>query len=249
LIRLVTHPLTVQQIRGSTGMQNLQNNEEWKAIQEKYKGDKEKLAAEQMRLYKELGINPFASCLPLIIQFPIIIGLYQAIIQAMSNTPLDMLRLVRHAWPGVLNISSLIPLNNNFLWMNLGSPERLIIPGLSFGIPVLAILVMVSTYLQSKLMTPASSNPKDQTAQMTNMMNLYMPLFMGYLAWTLASGLSLYFVVSNVFGILQYALLGKANWKNLLPGKKKEVQEEVKPTKRGKNESRKNNARSNRANS
>jgi YidC/Oxa1 family membrane protein insertase len=250
LIRLITHPLTVQQIRGSTGMQNLQNNEEWKEIQEKYKGDKEKLAAEQMRLYKELGINPFASCLPLVIQFPIIIGLYQAIIQAMSNTPLDMLRLVRHVWPSVLNISSLIPLNNNFLWMNLGNPERLIIPGLSFGIPVLAILVMISTYLQSKLMTPPSANPKDQTAQMTGMMNLYMPLFMGYLAWTLASGLSLYFVISNVFGILQYALLGKADWRNLLPGKKPAPQVEVKPTnKRGKNESRKNNARSNRANS
>jgi YidC/Oxa1 family membrane protein insertase len=94
---------------------------------------------------------------------------------------------------------------------------------------------------------PSTTGAKDQTAQMTGMMNLYMPIFMGWLAWTLASGLSLYFVVSNVIGILQYAILGKANWRNLLPGKKVEVLD-AKPT-RGKNESRKNNARSNRANS
>jgi len=55
---------------------------------------------------------------------------------------------------------------------------------------------------------------------MTNMMNIYMPLLMGYLAYTLSSGLALYFVVSNIIGILQYAMLGKVNWKNLLPGQK-----------------------------
>lgn len=248
LIRLVTHPLTAQQMKGTQGMQDLQKNEKWIEAQKKYKDDKEKLAQVQMQLYKELGINPFASCLPLLIQFPIIIGLYQAIIQSMANTPLDLLRLVRHIWPSFLDASTLIPLNNNFLWMNLGQPERLVIPGLGFGIPVLAILVMVTTYLQSKLMTPPTAGGNDQAAQMTGIMNLYMPLFMGYLAWTLASGLALYFVVSNVFGILQYALLGKANFRNLLPGKKPAPAPEVKPN-RGKNESRKNNTGSNRANS
>jgi YidC/Oxa1 family membrane protein insertase len=268
LIRLVTHPLTVQQMKGTMGMQQLQKNPQWLEAQEKYKGEKEKLAQEQMRLYKELGINPFASCLPLLIQFPIIIGLYQAIIQSMSNTPMDMLRLVRHIWPGFLDVSTLIPLNNHFLWMDLGQPERLYLPGLDFGIPVLAVLVVVSTYIQSKLISPPPANPKDQSAQMMGMMNIYMPIFMGWLAFTLASGLSLYFVVSNVFGILQYALLGKANWKNILPSFKKapaaplgltagaaaevsnpnDASQEVK-TKRGKNESRKNNTRSNRANS
>jgi YidC/Oxa1 family membrane protein insertase len=51
-------------------------------------------------------------------------------------------------------------------------------------------------------------------------MNLYMPLLMGYLALTFASGLSLYFVASNLVSIIQYAAMGKANWRNLLPGKK-----------------------------
>jgi YidC/Oxa1 family membrane protein insertase len=157
-----------------------------------------------------------------------------------------MLKLVRHVYPGFLNINQLIPLNNIFLWMNLGQPERANIFGLM--VPVLAILVVITTYLQSKLLTPPSANPKDQSAQMTGMMNLYMPIFMGWLAWTLASGLSLYFVVSNVFSILQYAALGKANWKSLMPGYKPPALPDAK-TNRGKNESRKNNARSNRANS
>jgi YidC/Oxa1 family membrane protein insertase len=247
LIRLITHPLMVQQIKGTQGMQDLQKNPKYLEMQEKYKNDKEKLASEQMALYKELGINPFASCLPMLIQFPIIIGLYQAIIQAMANTPLDLLRLVRHVYPGFLNASAVVPLNNHFLWMNLGQPERVYIFGV--GIPILAILVVITTYMQSKLLTPPSANPKDQSAQMTGMMNLYMPLFMGWLAWTLASGLSLYFVVSNVFGILQYALLGKANWKSLLPGYKQPGPPPETKTNRGKNESKKNNARSNRANS
>jgi YidC/Oxa1 family membrane protein insertase len=260
VIRLITHPLMVQQIKGTQGMQKLQENEKWKEIQEKYKNDKEKLAQEQMALYKELGINPFGSCLPMLIQFPIIIGLYQVIIQAMANSPLDLLKLVRHVYPTFtfLDPSKLVPLNNHFLWMNLGQPER--VPVFGIGIPVLAILVVITTYLQSRLLTPPTSNPKDQSAQMTGMMNLYMPIFMGWLAYTLASGLSLYFVISNLFGIMQYALLGKANWRSLLPGYKpasSSSSSEVKPNRvkvesrksNGKNESRKNNARSNRANS
>jgi YidC/Oxa1 family membrane protein insertase len=104
--------------------------------------------------------------------------------------------------------------------MDLGQPERLNLPFLPFGIPILAIIVVVTTYVQSKLMTPPSTSPNDQSSQMMNMMNLYMPFLMGYLALTLASGLALYFVASNLIGILQYALLGKLNWSNLLPSRK-----------------------------
>jgi YidC/Oxa1 family membrane protein insertase len=49
-----------------------------------------------------------------------------------------------------------------------------------------------------------------------------MPFLMGYLAWSLASGLALYFLVSNVIGVLQYAMMGKVNWRNLIPYKKLE---------------------------
>jgi len=66
-------------------------------------------------------------------------------------------------------------------------------------------------------MTPASTNPKDQSAGMMKAMNLYMPFLMGWLALTLSSGLAVYFVTSNVIGIVQYILMGKANWRALIP--------------------------------
>jgi YidC/Oxa1 family membrane protein insertase len=96
--------------------------------------------------------------------------------------------------------------------MYLDQPERLYIFGI--GIPVLAIIVVITTYLQSKLMTPAGQ-PGEQGAQMTKAMNLYMPFLMGYLALTFASGLSLYFVASNLFTIGQYAAMGKLHLDNL----------------------------------
>jgi YidC/Oxa1 family membrane protein insertase len=63
---------------------------------------------------------------------------------------------------------------------------------------------------------------------MMKMMNLYMPLFMGYIAFTLASGLALYFFVSNLVGIVQYAAMGKLNFRNLLPARKTPSEEKKK---------------------
>jgi YidC/Oxa1 family membrane protein insertase len=215
LIRLITHPLTASQMKSTKAMQEMQTSKEFLEIQKKYKGEKEKLSQAQMKLYQEKGINPLGSCFPTLIQFPIIIGLYQAIIRALAITPAQLLDLSSHIYPGI-NASSLIPLNNKFLWMDLSQPERLYVAG--FGIPILAIIVVVTTYLQSKLMTPPSQ-PGDQSAQMGKMMNLYMPFLMGYLALTFASGLSLYFVASNLIGIVQYGALGRLNWRNLFPSK------------------------------
>src|SRR5512137_1564715 len=87
LIRLITYPLMTSQIKGSQAMQQFQSSKEWQDIQKKYKDDKEKLAQEQMRIYKEMSINPFASCLPTIIQIPIIFGLYQSIVRALAASP------------------------------------------------------------------------------------------------------------------------------------------------------------------
>jgi YidC/Oxa1 family membrane protein insertase len=219
LVRLITYPLTVKQMKSTQAMQEFQKSKRWQDLQKKYKDDKQKLQQEQMKLYQELGVNPLAPCLPTLIQFPIIIGLYQAIIRALAVTPIQLLSLAQHIYP-FITAAALIPLNNNFLWMDLSQPERLNLPFLPFGLPVLAIVVMVTTYLQSKLMTPPS-NPGDQGAQMAKAMNLYMPIFMGYLALTFSSGLALYFVTTNTVGIVQYAAMGKLNWRNLLPSGKK----------------------------
>src|SRR4030095_5799790 len=109
LIRLITWPLNAQQMKGAKAMQDLQNDKDWQAIQKKYAKDREKLAQEQLRVYREKGINPFGSCLPTLIQFPIIIALYQSIIRALASTPLDLLKLSRTI--SLPNVSDLIPLN------------------------------------------------------------------------------------------------------------------------------------------
>jgi YidC/Oxa1 family membrane protein insertase len=105
--------------------------------------------------------------------------------------------------------------------MDLSRPESVQVFG--FALPTLAIIVAFTTYIQSKLMTPASTNPNDQTAAMSSSMTYTMPLMLGYFALTFASALSVYFITSNVLGVLQYALQGKANWRNLLPGGNKSV--------------------------
>lgn len=220
LIRLLTHPLTVKQFKATRAMQTLQENPRYIKMQEKYKDDKEKFAQEQMKLYKELGINPLGSCLPTLIQLPLILGLYQSVTRAMAASPLELFRLEQFVYPRLINTAELLPLQNRFLWMDLGQPERLAIFGIS--IPFLAILVVATTYLQSKVIQPpTSSNSNDQGAMISKSMSIYMPVLMGFMAYSLASGLALYFLTSNIFGIIQYAALGRANWSNIFPFLKK----------------------------
>jgi len=228
IIKGITYPLTAKQIKSSKALQDLQNDKGWQEIQKKYKNDRDKLAQEQMRLYRENGISPFASCLPTLIQFPIIIGLYQSIIQTMGNAPIQLLNLVTKISPWLFNVFSfipglhdpitLIPLNSQFLWMEIGKPERLFIPGISFGIPVLAIFVVITSFLQTKLISSPSGD--GQAQQMSGIMNIYMPLLMGWFAYSFASGLAVYFVTSNLVSIVQYALLGRFDFSALFPKKK-----------------------------
>ena len=212
LVRLITYPLTARQMKSSKAMQDLQSSKKWNDIQKKYKDDKETLAQKQMEIYREMGISPFGSCLPLLIQFPIIIGLYQAIIRALAVTPIQLVNLSKHINDG----ANLIPINSSFWWMDLSQPERL--PILGVGVPILAILVVITSYIQTKMVTPAGGAADGgQGAQMTQAMSLYMPFFMGYLALTFASGLALYFVATNLATIAQYVITGQANFKNILP--------------------------------
>jgi YidC/Oxa1 family membrane protein insertase len=205
LIRLVTYPLTYQQQRATRKMTELQQSDDWKKIQDKYKNDKEKLAQEQMKLYQEAGANPFGACLPTLIQFPVLIGLYQSIQQAMAASPVQLFDLSRHIYPFLPNAASLIPIENRFLWLNLGLPDQLFI---------LPVLVAVSMYFQSKMITPPSSGDQ-QAAQMSQSMTLTMPLMFGWMSLGFPSGLSIYFIISNLIGMVQTAFTQPVNWKNV----------------------------------
>jgi YidC/Oxa1 family membrane protein insertase len=138
----------------------------------------------------------------------------------MASTPLSMLQLARTVYP-LQNVEGIIPLNSQFLWMDLGRPESIQMFG--FAVPTLAIVVALTTYIQSKLTMPASTNPNDQAAAMSSSMAITMPLMLGWFALTFASGISVYFITSNLLGIVQYAATGRANWSNLLPGGSKKA--------------------------
>ena len=213
LIKLLTYPLTARQLKSTQAMQDLQNDPAYKKMQAKYKDNKEKLAEEQMKIYKDKGISPFGSCLPTIIQFPIIIGLYQAIIRVMAATPLELVKLERIVNP-ILDVNKILPIQNRFLWMDLGQPERLFINGI--GIPVLAILVTITTLIQSRIMQPPSQG-NDQAASMSNSMTMMMPLMMGWMAFQFSAGLALYFLISNLTTMVQYVAMGRADWSRIFP--------------------------------
>ena len=208
LVRLAILPLTAQQQRSSKRMQQLQP--ELKKLQEKHKNDREKLAQEQMALYKEHGVNPFGGCFPLLIQFPILIGLYQAIIFTLAATPFQLLDLSgRFLLPG---LDKMVPLENLWLGMDLSQPPTNN-PQWALALPV---LVLVTTWAQSKLTvtpTPPQSGSDGRPSQaqaMTQSMTTIMPLMFGFFSLSFSVGLSIYFVISNVIGIIQYSLMGQS---------------------------------------
>lgn len=213
LIKLLTYPLTARQMKSTQAMQDLQNDPSYKKMQAKYKDNKEKMAEMQMKIYKEKGINPFGSCLPTIIQFPIIIGLYQAIMKVMASTPFELANLERIVYP-FLDVNKILPIQNRFLWMDLGQPERLMIGNI--GIPVLAILVTITTLIQSKIMQPPTQG-NEQSAAMSNSMMMMMPFMMGWMAYQFSAGLALYFLTSNLATVAQYAAMGRTDWSRILP--------------------------------
>ncbi|MDX1994920.1 MAG: YidC/Oxa1 family membrane protein insertase [bacterium] len=214
IIRLATSPLLIQQQRSTARMQELQPK--LRQLQEKYKNDREKLSQEQMALYREAGVNPFGGCLPLLIQLPILLALYSSIQHALGQSPFQLIDLSgRLLLPG---LDTLVPLSDTWLGMNLTLPPT----ANPVYAMVLPLLVLVTTWLQSKLTLPAppppsptkdgKPDPTDQAASMTRSMTTVMPLMFGFFSLSFSVGLGIYFVVSNTVGIVQYTLMGRARW-------------------------------------
>lgn len=216
LIRLATSPLLLQQHRSTAKMQELQPK--IRKLQEKYKNDREKLAQAQMQMYKEAGVNPLGGCLPLLVQLPIFLAMYQTIIHALANTPYQLIDLSgRILFPGLDNI---VPIQNNWAGLDLTLPPT-INPTYALVLPV---LVMVTQWVSYKVTVPEIPPNEDGTpnpmAQTTKTMANVMMVMFGLFSLSFSVGLSIYFVVSNITGMVQYTLLGKADWGKLV-GKSK----------------------------
>lgn len=207
IVRVAMTPLMLPQQRSAKKMQELQPK--LKELQKKHGKDREKLAQEQMKLYREAGVNPMGGCLPLLIQFPIWIGLYQSIIQALGHQPLQLLGLAGNIYPGLQRIWTEVPLNRFFLGMDLSmTPQE--IGGLTYLLP---ILVAFTSWLQTKMATP-SSGGDGQAASMGQSMTLMMPLMFGFFSLSFSTGLSFYFIISNIIGIVTQGFI--SGWSGLL---------------------------------
>jgi YidC/Oxa1 family membrane protein insertase len=193
VIRFILLPLTLKQLHSSKAMMSLQPK--LADIQKKYAKDKQKLAQEQMRLYKESGVNPAGCAVPMLIQFPIWIALYQAIILSLAVNPEALLNLSRYFYSWATPLATL-PLNNSFLGLNLAS-----------GNAFIAIFVGVSMWIQQKMVTPVSQDPRQ--AQQSQLMLWMMPIMFTFFSLSFPSGLALYWVISNIFSIVvQYYVTG-----------------------------------------
>jgi YidC/Oxa1 family membrane protein insertase len=207
LVRLITLPLTLKQVRQMRSMNLLQPK--MKEIQERFKGDRARVSQETMRMYKEAGVSPLGCLGPLVVQMPILIGLFRVLIQTLFTNPNDLVGLSGrlYPWLSFLPIFEAAPLNPTFLGMNLG--EALPMPGSL----ILAILVGASTWVQQKMTMMPSSDPRQQSSQ--NMMLWMMPIFLGVFSMGWPSGLPLYWIVSNLIGVsIQYFITG---WGPLFP--------------------------------
>jgi YidC/Oxa1 family membrane protein insertase len=199
IVRLVLWPLMRRQLESTKAMQSMQPKIQ--ELQKKYGKNQQKLQQEMMKLYKEAGINPMGCLWPMLIQFPIWIALYQAIMKALATTPENLLELARHLYSWQV-VTQAIPLNSHFLWLDLGGQGDLI----------LAIIVGGTMWVQQKMTTAPTVDPRQQSTN--SMMLLMMPFMFGFLVLMFPSGLALFWAASNVIGILtQYFFTG--GWGNL----------------------------------
>ncbi len=196
LIRLIILPLTMKQLHATKAMSRLQP--ELAKIQKRYANDRQKLSQEQMRLYREHGVNPLGCAVPTFIQFPIWIGLYQSIQLALAAVPEQYMTLSEHLYPGLALVHQLVPLDSRFLWLDLAAPDPYFI---------LPVLVGGTMFLQQKMATMPTTDERQQ--QMNQTMQYMMPMMFGFFTVSFASGLAIYWFVSNVFSIvIQYFVTG-----------------------------------------
>ena len=206
IMRLVLLPLMLRQTRQMKKLQSIQPRV--RSLQTKYSDkspeSRRKLSSETMKIYKEAGVNPIGCLGPFVLQLPIWIGLYRAILSVFPTTPEGLVDLSRlfYFW----NPSSAIaPFNPYFLGMDLAAFTQVAPLPLNFALPA---LVGITTWLQQKISTPAAADPRQQQ---TNQLLLWMmPIMLAVFSWNFPAGLTVYIFFSNVIGVvLQYFAGGR----------------------------------------
>ena len=205
IIRLVTLPLTLKQLRQMRAMQTLQPKV--KEVQDRHGRDRARVSQETMRIYREAGVSPIGCLGPMVVQMPILFGLFRVLVQTLFTTPDKLVGLAEKIYPvAPFSIAyAAAPMDPRFLWLNLAETDPSVV--------VIPVLVFVSTWVQQKMTIMPSTDPRQQSNQV--MMLWMMPLMIGFFSLQFPSGLSLYWIVSNVIGVaIQYFITG---WGPLFP--------------------------------
>ena len=226
VIRLLLVPVYRQQIVSQRRMQMLQP--ELKAISAKYKGDRTKISEEQMRLYRERGVNPASGCLPTLLTMVLLLPMYSVFSSGLTAP--DISSMLHVFGVQVVDVTCQAAaatggpcINTTVHWLpdittgqalDASKPEVLFrIPFLfDFGFSVLALISALLQLLQTRMMMPSSSDPQAQAQQRTFML---LPLLSLVYGSFLPAGLFIYWIVTTIFSIAQQYLI--AGWGSLFP--------------------------------
>ena len=212
LSRAVTFPLTIKQLRQTRAMGRLQPK--IAAVQKRYKNDRARISQETMKLYREEGVNPIGCLGPLVVQMPIFIALYWALIRLLPSSPENVVDLSILLY-NIPQIHEAIPLNSMFLGFDMSQTVGAY--PLYIAIPF-AMLVGGSMWVQQKMMTHTSSDPRQQ--QTAKIMLWMLPLMFAFFTLSFPSGLAFYWIFTNIVGVgIQFRVTG---WGGLKPGVKPE---------------------------
>ncbi len=220
IIRVLTIPLFRKQTVSQRRMQLLAP--EIKELQRRYKGDRAKISEQTMALYKERGVNPAAGCLPLVLQFVILIPMYSVIRDGLTNyDPTAMLDVFGHQIvplvcpnpanyvDGVLNtslpcINTIVPWLGN---MDISVPQVLFALPVIGGLSVLAVISGLLQLVQSRMVMPPSDPNADQQAKVQRQTMLIFPLISIAYGGFLPAGLFIYWITTTIFSIVQQYLI------------------------------------------
>lgn len=215
LVRVVLLPLSIKQTRSMREMQKIQP--EVKKLQAKYKGNRQKMNEEVMKLYREHGVNPLGGCLPMLLQIPVMIGLFNVLqrpLRYMSFVPGS--RLVEDLQERALQVNQFLGIRLDCsASASLANPgSRGADPALSgaacggdviAALPYIALLLAMAgtTYLQQKQMQAAQITTDDAQAQQMRIMNKIIPVMLLVAGFGFPAGVLLYWLTTNLWGMGQ----------------------------------------------
>jgi YidC/Oxa1 family membrane protein insertase len=203
VVRGLTYPLVVRQLRQTRKLQALQPR--IKELNERHKNNPQVRGQEMMKLYREMGVNPIGCLGPMVIQMPIFIGLFWAINNVLPFTPENLAGLSGRMYGWLPHLDAIVPVNRGFLGMDLALEPMRSGSILGYALVGLSGLTM---YVQQKMTQGPSMDPQQASTQ--RMMLFMFPVMFGMFSLFFPLGLVIYWVASNLIGIvMQYLVTGR----------------------------------------